>query len=193
NTCLGLTPASSSSFYVGTTNASAYVYFDRLKTYYTTGHSDFTLKFDESSIWEVDDVGSGETHDIHEGMVIRDADTHKFSIETTKSESKDISRYDLYAETSLSFDFKRGDDRDAGWVYWSISNDYYTGSLDDLRFYDFTLTPETVDDLYRRNYKSLLLEFDEPPGEDIFSDDSGNYFQATCDFNAGLCPDSGLP
>ncbi|MEZ4705569.1 MAG: LamG-like jellyroll fold domain-containing protein [Caldilineaceae bacterium] len=80
---------------------------------------------------------------------------------------------------------------DKGTLYWSLSNEFFAGTLRNLSIFDYALSPTGAERLYNTETFALQLDLDEAPGETTMTDSSGNYFEAGC---AGAsCPDSGIP
>ncbi len=67
----------------------------------------------------------------------------------------------------------------------------HIGHLDEMRIYSKELTADEVDLLYTETQRTLDLNFDEPPGQSIFTDESPLQANATC--AGATCPDGGLP
>ncbi|MCB0086345.1 MAG: hypothetical protein KDE54_00400, partial [Caldilineaceae bacterium] len=85
----------------------------------------------------------------------------------------------------------RDNDPDKGTLYWSLSNEFFVGTLRNLRVFDYALSPTGAERVYNTETFALQMDFDEAPGETTMTDSSGNYFVAGC---AGAsCPDSGIP
>ncbi|MCX6047480.1 MAG: LamG domain-containing protein, partial [Chloroflexi bacterium] len=78
-----------------------------------------------------------------------------------------------------------------GTLNYNLYNDGFKGKLDEIRLYRTALSADEVTSVYEGSVRSLKLTFDEAPGQDIFTDSSGNSYDATCSGTA--CPDSGIP
>ncbi|MCB0107862.1 MAG: laminin G domain-containing protein, partial [Caldilineaceae bacterium] len=82
-------------------------------------------------------------------------------------------------------------DCDEGTLYWSLSNEFFVGTLRNLRIYDYALSTLGAERAYNTGTFALQMDLDEAPGATVLVDRSGNYFEAGC---AGAsCPDSGIP
>ncbi|MFZ1754297.1 MAG: LamG-like jellyroll fold domain-containing protein [Caldilineaceae bacterium] len=80
---------------------------------------------------------------------------------------------------------------DEGTLDWSLSNQFFAGTLRSLSLFDYALSPQGAARLYNTETFALQMDFDEAPGETLFVDSSGNYFEAGC--GGAACPDSGIP
>jgi hypothetical protein len=67
----------------------------------------------------------------------------------------------------------------------------YAGWMDELRLYDYALTPGQIDDLYWVSLPSVELRFDEAPGRTTVRDSSLAGITGTCATTA--CPVTGVP
>src|SRR5690242_19559342 len=61
-----------------------------------------------------------------------------------------------------------------GYLTYNQYSDGFKGKLDEIRLYRTALSADVVVDVYNGSVSSLKLTFDEAPGQDIFSDSSGN-------------------
>lgn len=103
-------------------------------------------------------------------------------------------RISQLGDTYTTINKSNGSDGTEGHFSWSLSNDFFVGSLNDFRFYSYALSPNLVDKVYENATFGLLLPLDEPPGEQTFQDISASGFIGTCnDLQADSCPDSGIP
>ncbi|MFZ1754576.1 MAG: LamG-like jellyroll fold domain-containing protein, partial [Caldilineaceae bacterium] len=84
-------------------------------------------------------------------------------------------------------------EKSCGELYWSLSNDFYEGYLEDFRIYDYNLSAGQVQDLYDATFATLRFSFDEPPGKSVLEDESGNGLDLGCVSTANTCPDTGIP
>lgn len=183
-------------------------------------HAELRINFDGDSsshnIWSKGGLGTGswfttvpDTVSIHTGQLIDDGDTHSFRFFeedggndsydsgddsllhdtdlTAVSDLDHVSSYIGWSNPTDSSDEIKGD------LYWTLSNDYFQGSVNSFQVYAYELDADGVADLYNTSFQSLALDFDEAPGQDSFSDSSGNDFEATCDSTDDSCPDSGIP
>jgi hypothetical protein len=76
----------------------------------------------------------------------------------------------------------------------------WSGAVDQFEIYPRVLDALTIRALYgpkpstlSANENTLDLRFDEPPGQDRFTDALGSAAQANCSWLAKSCPDSGIP
>ena len=105
---------------------------------------------------------------------------------TSKSVQYNSEKY--YPTTNLShivFKLK-------GKLNYTIYNDGFLGSLDEIKLYRKALDANAIEDLYTGSLRTLELGFDEPSGQSSFADSSGNGYDASCTVSTGTCPDSGL-
>lgn len=207
-----------SHFFVGRPNQRGYVYFDHLRAVKISEDAPPTLKarlnYDgdtsDHNIYSRNIDVHPALRDIDVARVFIDDASHPFrlyddqgGIADAYNSSHDTSvvyRADLNNRTSLGEHTDYGTDcsgTDCGYwgvyLYWSLYNDFYQGQLDDFRVYPNLLAADAVAALYQSTSVGLDLTFDEPPGQDLFVDESGNGFEATCAWLAQSCPDSGIP
>lgn len=69
----------------------------------------------------------------------------------------------------------------------------YNGWFDDVRIYNYALTPDNLRTLINFALPTLDLRMDEPPARESFTDHSQTNRPGTCLLAAGTCPVSGLP
>ena len=202
-------------FYVGRPNQRGYLYFDRLvvaaddvMTYRpqlnfdgdTSDHnvwSTYHCSCDIHGQWP--DVWSAE---IDRARVLNDDQPHQLRFWSEVDEPWHTYQgrdYTLFYDPDLTNRTAIGDHAETGsWagtykLYWSGFNDFFQGELNDFRVYQNELSAGRVEALYRSTLVSLDLTFDEAPGQDLFVDESGNGFEATCAWLNNSCPDSGIP
>ncbi|MCB9154520.1 MAG: LamG domain-containing protein, partial [Caldilineae bacterium] len=65
------------------------------------------------------------------------------------------------------------------------------GRLDEINLFNVALTGSEVMGVYNGSLRGLELKLDEPPGQHLFEDTSGNNFSTSC--SGATCPDSGIP
>ncbi|MCP5095662.1 MAG: hypothetical protein GY943_08935, partial [Chloroflexi bacterium] len=74
---------------------------------------------------------------------------------------------------------------------YNLYTDGFQGKMDEIGLYSVALNADEVDQLFEGSIRGLELSFDEPPGQDIFTDATSNGFDGVC--SGGSCPDSGIP
>ena len=79
----------------------------------------------------------------------------------------------------------------AGYLTYKLYNDGFKGKLDEIKIYRTVLDANAINAAYASSIRSLELTFDEAPGQDIFTDSSGNGYTGNCATTS--CPDSGIP
>lgn len=108
--------------------------------------------------------------------------------------------FHLYYETlrtiTIHYDHYRGNfsrnRKWGGYLYYSLYNDGFEGTMDEIGLYRTALSATEVATVYQQALHELELPFDEATGQDLFSDRSGNEATVSCP-SATACPDSGLP
>ncbi|MCP4543357.1 MAG: LamG domain-containing protein, partial [Chloroflexi bacterium] len=207
--CTNQSP-SSETLYVGNSSDQGYLWLHSLTSYYSSdwGSSlnaeELRIDVDGDILWSTNNNKTGDGnryYTINAGYVLDGSEEHKFRLweddgggSYTFNSGDDeyySKRVRRYTRDSSFSDYQDGNS--TGTIYWGVISYFFRGGLQDFRVYNYTLDDAEVADLYKTNYYALQLDFDEPPGEDIFSDSSGNDIPGECDSNAGICPDSGIP
>ncbi|HSH03564.1 MAG TPA: LamG-like jellyroll fold domain-containing protein, partial [Anaerolineae bacterium] len=67
----------------------------------------------------------------------------------------------------------------------------FAGPVDELRIYNYALSPALITDLYYSDNHQIDIRFDEPPGRTEVRDRSLSNITATC--TVGACPVTGVP
>ncbi|MCP4358082.1 MAG: DUF11 domain-containing protein [Chloroflexi bacterium] len=219
--CTGELPTESTELYIGNSSPYGYLYFDRIDVNaYCDAHDcdfgDEELRINiggnssANNFWSHDDVTIGE-YDLDKAFFLEKSETvhlweddgisddNHFD-ENPDNENPDdsyfkrtvspVERNKFYDSYSLG---GIHNDESKGILHYGVFDHYFEGELQDFRIYNYTMDGTEAADLYNTNYHALELLFDEPPGEDIFTDISGNGFAVSCDANASICPDSGIP
>ncbi|MEZ4867015.1 MAG: LamG-like jellyroll fold domain-containing protein [Caldilineaceae bacterium] len=220
-TCSGVQVPAVNQIYVGRPNHYGYFYWERAFFNYLSdsgGTAELCLTFDDNStagaIWHdynIDVSSQAKSTDLPVPLNVykrlTDEGNHWFRFHEDDA-STDSCNYNANAGSfsddefvyreglsnasglgKFSTTFDNAGDR--GTLYWSLSNEFFAGTLRDLNVYDYALSAEGAKRLYNTETFALQMDFDEAPGETLFVDNSGNYFEADCAGNA--CPDSGIP
>ncbi|MEZ4867006.1 MAG: LamG-like jellyroll fold domain-containing protein [Caldilineaceae bacterium] len=217
--CVGVQIPAVNQLYAGRPNNAGYFYWDQAEYRYLNdagGTAEICLDFDDNStggaIWHNfnEDHVNGEWQKRMEQLDVPkritddaahwfrfhedDSTTTNCNYSTAANDDELVYKSGLTNVTTLgSFqnDFTDCFDCDQGTIYWSLSNEFFVGTLRNLQIFNYALSPQGAARAYNTETFALQMDFDEAPGATTLSDSSGNYFTAGC---AGAsCPDSGIP
>jgi subtilisin-like proprotein convertase family protein len=217
--CQNHKPAGTDSFYIGRTNRTAMLYLDKVAlTNIADGicfsgcpRAELVLKLDGNIIWTKKNIERSMNEkyqpsgtfsiDPHSVWFSGDGDHKLELVEGDASVGESTADDELYAITfrnislgSYTDKFDRwhsADNFGRGAITFHHANDYFKGSLDDVRLYRQALSAEDAWSLYTNYVKIVHLDFDEAPGAERFQDASFNKLTGSC--SGDSCPDSGLP
>jgi subtilase family serine protease/subtilisin-like proprotein convertase family protein len=89
------------------------------------------------------------------------------------------------------YGFKEIDAGMSGIIFYVYDNDStpFRGRVDDVQIYKKVLDDSAVNAIYQNGILAMNLSLDDPPGESVFQDDSGN-MNGTC--SGTTCPTTGV-
>ncbi|MBX3000053.1 MAG: hypothetical protein KF893_16145 [Caldilineaceae bacterium] len=155
--------------------------------------------------WE--GVKNGQTRDIGRELSLRtnasgDANSTVYLCEEDRGDKQGQCRSDSGTDSddflgTVTVDPRRNGSFNTGWssgegsgsLHFNVQNNFFQGSLDDLRIYESTLTPQEVGQLI--NGSGLTYQLDEASGRTQFRNAGVDVTQLFCGGGAG-CPTSGL-
>ncbi|MGH2541577.1 MAG: hypothetical protein ACRDIB_02190 [Ardenticatenaceae bacterium] len=203
--CSGRTPYPASDPFIGRANRNATIYFDNAEVFEEgdgDGAAEHSLELDGELLWYLGGIQGTPTYSnpyliglerVADGgcpYVFRycEDDNHNQSLCDPSQDEILIS--ETFESTDVGSHEGFFDADGFGTLYWTISNDYYSGALDDLRIYNRVLASEELTNIYRNAARELELNFDEPPGSEQFADASPAAAGGVC--GGSTCPDTGL-
>ncbi|MCJ7548781.1 MAG: hypothetical protein MUQ30_03765, partial [Anaerolineae bacterium] len=161
-----------------------------------SGSAEYNWFVDGTRVWADMDVGIG-TLNLNVGYTVYGDWIHNVmlteldkTIEEPARGDDDLLVYHTFEPHDVGSHSQSYDEDGEGTLYWSVSNTYFQGDIDDLRLYRFAFDTDEIKDLYQSAVRILELRLDEPPGAATFSDHSGNGEAGICDGDA--CPITGI-
>ena len=218
NACAAVTPSNLNGLQIGRGADLAALYFRQVhfeKGEDGGGEYELRINYDGSSssnnIWSKGNVtdSSNHTETINLAYYVKSG-SHNFRFWEDDSSPNNNDYHECYkfcddslvyktvsetavSQTDTSFDYTETDvDYSEGKLYWSVSNDFFQGSINEFKAYTRAFSDEDALLLYEASYDGLYFKFDEPPGSSSFEDAYDDNIIAACDYAAGSCPDSGI-
>ncbi len=221
--CSGKTPPSLTSLYIGRPNDHGYLYayyLDHDKAYdgdywdwgcglagclRVDRQDENKLEMEGTKVWSAN-TEDDKDYSIQIGRIIGDSSTHIKLYDEDDLSSNEVYINQQVNNTSLraldgqSYGWQQDGNNftcqskdSCGYLWWSLSNDFFEGKLDDFRIYNYGLSAGQVADLYKATFSTLAFSVDEPPGKSVLEDESGNGLDLGCTESANTCPDTGIP
>ncbi|MCD6287073.1 MAG: LamG domain-containing protein, partial [Anaerolineae bacterium] len=197
--CADTKPYGDDALTVGRAGSAATAMFDRVVVVNEgdgSGSAEYNGFVDGTRVWADTDVDEG-TIDLNVGYTVYGDLAHSVmlteldkTIEEPARGDDDLLVFRTFEPHDVGSYSQSYDEDGEGTLYWSVSNAYFQGDIDDLRLYRFAFDTDEIKDLYQSAVRILELRLDEPPGAATFSDHSGNGEAGICDGDA--CPITGI-